>query len=90
MGFAYRLEAALLLVFAAGLLLVAQTWVEPLYEAGLLMVIGSALLLIAVGNVPAQLRPFGALLRVALLLLLLAAVFGAGFLLVPVLARLGQ
>lgn len=90
MGFAPRLEGALLAVFAAGLGLIAQTWVEVLYRAGLLMVMGSALLIIAVGNVPRRLRPSPALLRAGMLLVLLASVFAAGYLLVPRLATLGQ
>ena len=50
----------------------------------------AALLLIAVGNVPAALPAGRAAGRFGLLLAILAAVFGAGYLLVPSLAGLGQ
>lgn len=85
-----RAETGLLLVFAAGLVLVAQPWSPELYRAGLLAVMASTLLNIAVGNVPPSLAPGPALLRALLLLLVLVAVFGAGYLLVPALAGLGQ
>lgn len=85
-----RAESGLLLLFAAGLALIAQPWSQELYRAGLLAVMVSTLLNIAVGNVPPALPLGRALLRALLLLLILAAVFGAGYLLVPTLAGLGQ
>ena len=85
-----RAEILLLLVFAAGILMVAQPWLPGLYRAGLLSVVLATLLMIAVGNVPPGLPPARALGRAGLLLLVLAAVFAAGYLLVPVLARLGR
>ena len=87
---ASRAESGLLLLFAAGLALVAQPWSQELYRAGLLAVMASTLLNIAVGNVPPALAPGPAMLRALLLLLILGAVFGLGYLLVPTLAGLGQ
>ncbi len=88
--FVGRAESMLLLVFAAGMALIAQPWSQELYRVGLLAVMASTLLNIAVGNVPSTLAPGPALLRALLLLLVLATVFGVGYLLVPALAGLGQ
>ena len=85
-----RAESGLLLLFAAGLALVAQPWWQEGYRVGLVAVAASTLLNIAVGNVPPALTPGPALLRALLLLLILGAVFGIGYLLVPSLAGLGQ
>ena len=85
-----RAESGLLLLFAAGLALVAQPWWQDGYRAGLVAVAISTLLNIAVGNVPPALAPGPATARALLLLLVLAAVFGASYLLVPALAGLGQ
>ncbi len=85
-----RLEGGLLLVFAAGLLLIAQPWTPELYRAGLLAVLGASLLIIIVGNIPASLPPGRAFGRAAVLLLVLVCVFGGGYLLVPTLAGLGR
>ncbi len=89
-SFAGRAESGLLLLFAAGLALVAQPWWQDGYRVGLVAVAASTLLNIAVGNVPPALAPGPATARALLLLLVLAAVFGAGYLLVPALAELGQ
>ena len=85
-----RIEAALLLLFAAGIALIAQPWVPNLYEAGLAAVMGASLCNIVVGNVPPSLSPARAVARGAVLLLVLVGVFAAGYLLVPTLAGLGQ
>ena len=85
-----RVETGLLLLFAAGLALVAQPWSQQGFRVGLVAVAGCTLLNIAGGNVPPARAPGPALRRALLLLLILGAVFGIGYLLVPSLAGLGQ
>ena len=85
-----RAELALICVIAVGLVLIAQQAAFGLYQFGLLTVIGSTLLHIAVGNLPPDAGPARALALTAAILLVVAAVFGAGILLVPVLAQLGR
>ncbi len=85
-----RAELALICVMALGFVLIAQQAAFGLYQAGLLTVIGSTLLHIAVGNLPTDAGPMRALVLTAAILGVVAAVFGAGILLVPVLAQLGR
>jgi len=85
-----RVEFTLIVVMCAGFALIAQTWSFRAYQVGLLAVIVATLLNIPVGNLPRQAGPGRALLLTALILAIVAAVFGAGILLVPALAGLGQ
>ncbi len=83
-------ELVLICVMAAGFVLIAQQAAFGLYQAGLLTVMVSTLLHIAVGNLPPGAGPVRALVWTVAILLIVAAVFGAGILLVPVLAQLGR
>ena len=85
-----RAELTLICIIALGFVLIAQQAAFGLYQIGLLTVIGSTLLHIAVGNLPPDAGPGRALASTAAILLVVAAVFGAGILLVPVLAQLGR
>ena len=85
-----RAELALICIMALGFVLIAQQAAFGLYQVGLLTVIGSTLLHIAVGNLPPDAGPVRALALTALILAVVAAVFVAGILLVPVLAQLGR
>ena len=85
-----RLETALLSVMGLGILLVLQWWSFPLYQIGLMVLVLATLLNIAVGNLPRDASAMRSLVLIAGILLLVAAVFGIGIVLVPVLAELGQ
>jgi hypothetical protein len=85
-----RLEAGLLSVMGIGILLVLQWWSFPLYQIGLVVMVVATLLNIAVGNLPRDAAPVRAALMTAGILLLVAAIFAIGIVLVPVLAGLGQ
>ncbi len=88
-GIVPRAELVLILVMCAGFLLIIQQWSFPLYQIGLVTVMGATLLNIAVGNLPRAAGLGRALGLTLLLLVITAAVFVAGVLLVPYLARLG-
>jgi hypothetical protein len=60
------------------------------YQYGLLLLIGFSLLQVVAGNIPPQTRVVGTLIRLLLGLVILAAVFGIGIILVPYLAELGR
>ncbi len=85
-----RTELALICLIAAGFVLIAQQAAFGLYQIGLLTVMASTLLHIAVGNLPRDAGFVRTLLWTLAILAMVAAVFGAGILLVPVLARLGR
>ncbi len=83
-----RAELVLICIMAIGFVLIAQQAAFGLYQAGLLTVMVSTLLHIAVGNLPSGAGPLRALVWTVAILLIVAAVFGAGILLV--LAQLGR
>ena len=85
-----RIELALICIIAAGFVLIAQQASFGLYQIGLLTVMGSTLLHIAVGNLPPNAGLGRTLLWTVAILGIVAAVFGAGILLVPLLAQLGR
>ena len=85
-----RTELALICLIAAGFALIAQQRAFGLYQVGLVTVMASTLLHIAVGNLPRGAGIARTLLWTLAILAMVAAVFGAGILLVPVVARLGQ
>jgi hypothetical protein len=85
-----RLELALILVMAAGFLLITQTWSFGAYQFGLLTVMAATVLNIAVGNLPRQAGPGRALVLTLGILGIVAAVFALGIVLVPYLATLGR
>ena len=85
-----RVETALILLMLGGLVLIAQQSSFALYQVGLLVVIGATVLNIAVSNVPRASRGWRLLRNVAIGLVITAAVFGVGIVLVPFLATLGQ
>ncbi len=88
-GIVPRAELVLILVMCLGFLLIVQQWSFQLYQIGLLTVMGATLLNIAVGNLPRAAGVGRALGLTVFLLAITAAVFAAGILLVPYLARLG-
>lgn len=85
-----RAELVLICVIGAGFLLIAQRAAFGLYQVGLLTVMAATILHIAVGNLPRDAGPARTLLLTVVILGVVAAVFYAGVLLVPVLAQLGR
>ncbi len=88
-GIVGRAELVLILVMAAGFLLIVQQWNFAAYQIGLLTVMAATVLNIAVGNLPRGAGPARALGLTLFILAIVAVVFAAGIFLVPYLARLG-
>jgi hypothetical protein len=84
-----RAELVLILVMAAGFLLIVQQWSFAAYQFGLLTVMAATVLNIAVGNLPRNAGPARALGLTVFIVGIVAAVFAAGIFLVPYLAQLG-
>ncbi len=89
-SFPKRAEQVLIGGMMVGIALITQRSDLDLFKTGLSVLVVCTLLQIAVGNIPKQGSILGSLVRIALILLLVAAIFGAGVLLVPFLSRLGR
>lgn len=91
-GFTFpeRAEQVLIGGMVAGILLIMQRINIDLYKTGLAVLTASTLLQIAVGNIPKRGSVGGSLVRIAVILVLITAIFGVGILLVPTLSRLGR
>ncbi len=76
------------LVFAA--LLIVQPWVRELYQVGLVLLVGAALLEIGAGNIPPNADAKRSLAFLAISLVIVGAVFSLGIVLVPTLVALGR
>jgi hypothetical protein len=88
--FASQLQIILLGGMILAFLLIAQNQSVDVYQYGLLLLIGFSLLQVVAGNIPPQTRVIGTLIRLLLGLVIVAAVFGIGIILVPYLAELGR
>lgn len=88
--FASQLQIILLGGMILAFLLIAQNQSVDVYQYGLLLLIGFSLLQVVVGNIPPQTGVIGTLIRLLLGLVIVAAVFGIGIILVPYLAELGR
>ena len=88
--FASQLQIILLGGMFLAFLLIAQNQSVDVYQYGLLLLIGFSLLQVVAGNIPPQTRVIGTLIRLLLGLVIVAAVFGIGIVLVPYLAELGR
>ena len=89
-SFPERSEQVLIGAMVVGVVLIMQRAEITLFKTGLSVLVVATLLQIAVGNIPKQGSTVGSLVRVVLILLLVAAIFGLGILLVPALSRLGR
>lgn len=89
-SFAERAETALIGAIFLGIVLVAQRWSISVFRAGLVILVVSTFLQIAVGNLPKHLAAGPSLKRIAMILAAVVALFTLGILLVPVLAGLGR
>lgn len=90
LSFAEGLERVMIVVLLVAIAMIAQRWSIEVYRKGLLLLIGGTLLQIAVGNLPKDAGPLRSLKLIVIILAVVAAVFGAGILLVPVLSGLGR
>ncbi|MBE7186251.1 MAG: hypothetical protein INR68_17795 [Methylobacterium mesophilicum] len=84
------LETTLIVGLVAGILMIAQRYNLGLYKAGLCVLVVSTLLQIAVGNLRKDAGVGRSLRFIAIVLLIVAAIFVAGILLVPTFAELGR
>jgi hypothetical protein len=88
--FASQLQIVLLGGMILAFLLIAQNQSPDVYQYGLVLLIIFSLLQVVAGNIPPQTRLIGTIIRLLLGLVIVAAVFGVGILLVPYLAELGR
>jgi hypothetical protein len=88
--FPERLETTLILGLVVGILLIAQRYNLTLYKVGLCILVASTLLQIAVGNLKKDASAGRSLYFIAKVLLVVAAVFGLGILLVPYFSEMGR
>ncbi|HEY0793095.1 MAG TPA: hypothetical protein VGD78_18665 [Chthoniobacterales bacterium] len=86
--FASKLQIVLLVGIVTGFVLVAQNQSADVYRYGLILLMGSALLQVVAGNIPPEANLISTLVRLAVGLAIIAAVFGIGIWLVPILARI--
>jgi hypothetical protein len=87
--FASQLQIALLVGMLLGFFLIGQSISLEVYKWGMIILMLSAFLQIVVGNIPPETRIIGTLVRLALGLCIVVAVFLIGIWLVPYLAQLG-
>lgn len=90
MGFADRAERVLILALLVAIGMIAQQYSIQVYRYGLLLLVAATLLQIAVGNLPKDVSTAKGLGMIAVILCVVAAVFGLGVLLTPVLSQLGR
>lgn len=89
-SFPARAEIVLIAAMLLGFVLIAQQWSPSLYQLGLVIVVVSTLLEIAVGNIP-KTASFGrSLVYIVVILAIVVAVFLFGIALVPYLTNLGR
>jgi hypothetical protein len=88
--FPERLETMLIVGLVAGILLIAQRYNLMLYKAGLTILVFSTLLQIAVGNLRKDASAGRSLFFIAKVLVVIAAVFSLGIVLVPYFSQLGR
>ena len=90
MTFPERAERVLIGAMLLGMLLILQRYSLPVFQAGLVILVVSTFLQIAVGNIPKNGSVGGSLLRIVVLLCIIATIFAVGILLVPTLSGLGR
>ena len=85
-----RVELSLIMLMAAGALLILQRWNFAMFRVGLVVMLGATMLNIAVGNLPRDASPRRAAVLTLGILAVVGVVFGLGVLLVPMLSQMGQ
>lgn len=87
--FASQLQLTLLVLMLVGFCLIAQNSSLEIYQVGLSLLTGAALLQMVVGNIPPEAGWWRTLKLLGIGLGIVAIVFGLGIVLVPYLAKLG-
>lgn len=88
--FASMMQATLVGLMLLSFLLIAQQRSQALYHVGLVLLVVSTLMQIAFGNIPPS-ASFGRSMKLlALILAIIAMVFGLGIVLAPYLIQLGR
>jgi hypothetical protein len=88
--FAATLHLALVVAMLVSFLLIAQQWSKVVFQAGLGLLVASALVQVVFGNVSPEAGFGRSMKQLALGLLIVAAVFGLGIVLTPALVNLGR
>ncbi len=88
--FPERLETVLIFGLLAGILMIAQRYNLMVYKVGLCVLVASTLLQIAVGNLRKDASAGASLFFILKVLLVIAAVFSVGILMVPTFSQLGR
>ena len=89
-AFAARLHLVLVLVMLGSFFLIAQQWSKLVYQIGLVLLVASALVQVVFGNVAPATGFARSMKQLALGLAVVAAVFGLGIVLTPLLVKLGR
>jgi hypothetical protein len=89
-SFPERAEIALIAAMVVGILMIAQRANVDVFRWGLRLLVCATILQIAVGNLPKDASVGKSLVLVAVILLVVAAVFSIGIWLVPVLSQMGR
>lgn len=89
-SFPERLETTLIAGMLIGIALIAQRYNLLLYKVGLSIVVISTLVQIAVGNLRKDASTGASLFFIVKILIVIAAVFTIGILLVPTFSQLGR
>ncbi len=90
--FQERAESLLIIGMVLGIALIAFTPIQffEFIQLGLVVLVTCTFLQIAVGNIPRDIPWRHGLVRIAIILSIVAVVFGIGIALVPVLSQLGR
>lgn len=89
-SFPERAERVLIAALLIGIALIAQRYNVVLFKVGLVLLVVSTFLQIAVGNLPKDASFGRSLLLIAMILGIVALVFAIGVALVPVLSQMGR
>jgi hypothetical protein len=89
-NFIARTQSLIIIMMVTSFFLIIQKASPLLYKAGLLLLIGSAVSQMAFGNIDPATEPKKAKKLIIMAYLIVAAVFGLGILLAPVLIKIGR
>ena len=88
--FASIIHLILVFVMLISMLLISQHYNMALYQLGLLVLVGSALVQVAFGNIPPSANFAKSMRMLLIALLVIAVIFILSLLLVPLLVQLGK
>ena len=88
--FAYRLQTVFVALMLLSIVMIGQQVSQTVYQIGLILLFASVLLNIAISNVPSHYGPGRTLRLASLFFLIVVAIFGISFAIVPTLYSLGR